>query len=43
MKMLAKMATVEVPPDEHVAPIRIPKATDGLAAADHHGPRHGRL
>ncbi len=27
MKMLAKMAQVEVPPDEHVAPIRIPKAT----------------
>ena len=43
MKMLAKMAMVEVPPDEHVAPIRIPKATDGLAAADHHGPRQRRL
>src|SRR6201991_5262803 len=28
MKMLAKMATVEVPPDEHVAPIRIPQATE---------------
>jgi ATP-binding cassette subfamily F protein 3 len=28
MKMLAKMATVEVPPDEFVAPIRIPKATE---------------
>ena len=27
MKMLAKMAEVEVPPDEHVAPIRIPEAT----------------
>src|SRR3954468_19584115 len=27
MKMLAKMAMVEVPPDEHVAPIRIPEAT----------------
>ncbi len=27
MKMLAKMAMVEVPPDEHVAPIRIPHAT----------------
>jgi ATP-binding cassette subfamily F protein 3 len=27
MKMLAKMAQVEVPPDEHVAPIRIPTAT----------------
>ncbi|MEI7791768.1 MAG: ATP-binding cassette domain-containing protein, partial [Alphaproteobacteria bacterium] len=27
MKMLAKMASVEVPPDEHVAPIRIPQAT----------------
>src|SRR5580698_2933628 len=27
MKMLAKMATVEVPPDEHVAPIHIPEAT----------------
>src|SRR3982751_2415435 len=27
MKMLAKMATVEVPPDEFVAPIRLPKAT----------------
>ena len=27
MKMLAKMANVEVPPDEHVAPIRIPQAT----------------
>ncbi|HMH65581.1 MAG TPA: ABC-F family ATP-binding cassette domain-containing protein [Rhizomicrobium sp.] len=27
MKMLAKMAMVDVPPDEHVAPIRIPKAT----------------
>ena len=28
MKMLAKMAQVEVPPDEFVAPIRIPKATE---------------
>jgi ATP-binding cassette subfamily F protein 3 len=28
MKMLAKMQTVEVPVDEHVAPIRIPQATD---------------
>jgi ATP-binding cassette subfamily F protein 3 len=28
MKMLAKMASVEVPPDEFVAPIRIPKATE---------------
>src|SRR6201996_4469712 len=27
VKMLAKMASVEVPPDEHVAPIRIPEAT----------------
>ncbi len=27
MKMLAKMATVEVPPDEFVAPIKIPPAT----------------
>jgi ATP-binding cassette subfamily F protein 3 len=27
MKMLAKMAQVDVPPDEHVAPIRIPEAT----------------
>jgi ATP-binding cassette subfamily F protein 3 len=27
IKMLAKMAQVEVPPDEHVAPIRIPEAT----------------
>ncbi|HEX3755441.1 MAG TPA: ATP-binding cassette domain-containing protein, partial [Rhizomicrobium sp.] len=27
MKMLAKMATAEVPVDEHVAPIRIPAAT----------------
>ncbi|MEY4965793.1 MAG: hypothetical protein RL274_1376 [Pseudomonadota bacterium] len=27
MKMLAKMAMVEVPPDEYVAPIRIPQAT----------------
>lgn len=27
VKMLAKMALVEVPPDEHVAPIRIPEAT----------------
>src|SRR6185295_15686228 len=27
MKMLAKLAMVEVPPDEHVAPIRIPQAT----------------
>src|SRR5215469_4476096 len=27
IKMLAKMAQVEVPPDEHVAPIRIPQAT----------------
>ena len=27
VKMLAKMAMVEVPPDEHVAPIRIPDAT----------------
>src|SRR5476649_2343009 len=27
MKMLAKMATVEVPPDEFVAPIKIPVAT----------------
>ncbi len=39
MKMLAKMANVEVPPDEHVAPIRIPQATLRLAAADHHGSR----
>ena len=43
MKMLAKMAMVEVPPDEHVAPIRIPEATPSLAAADHHGPRQRRL
>ncbi len=28
MKMLAKMASVEVPPDEFVAPIRIPTATE---------------
>jgi ATP-binding cassette subfamily F protein 3 len=28
MKMLAKMASVEVPPDEFVAPIRLPKATE---------------
>ena len=28
MKMLAKMAVVEVPPDEFVAPIRLPKATE---------------
>src|SRR5579872_2650444 len=27
VKMLAKMAMVEVPPDEHVAPIHIPEAT----------------
>jgi ATP-binding cassette, subfamily F, member 3 len=27
IKMLAKMALVEVPPDEHVAPIHIPEAT----------------
>src|ERR1700744_3703841 len=27
MKMLAKMATVEVPPDEFVAPIKLPAAT----------------
>src|ERR1700744_5164511 len=27
MKMLSKMALVEVPPDEHVAPIHIPEAT----------------
>jgi ATP-binding cassette subfamily F protein 3 len=27
MKMLAKMAAVEVPPDEYVAPIHIPEAT----------------
>jgi ATP-binding cassette subfamily F protein 3 len=27
MKMLAKLAMVEVPPDEHVAPINIPHAT----------------
>jgi ATP-binding cassette, subfamily F, member 3 len=27
MKMLAKMAAVEVPPDEYVAPINIPQAT----------------
>ena len=27
MKMLAKLAMVEVPPDEHVAPIHIPEAT----------------
>ena len=27
MKMLAKLAQVEVPPDEHVAPIHIPEAT----------------
>jgi ATP-binding cassette subfamily F protein 3 len=28
MKMLAKMGTVEIPVDEHVAPIRIPKPVD---------------
>ncbi|HEX2760461.1 MAG TPA: ABC-F family ATP-binding cassette domain-containing protein, partial [Rhizomicrobium sp.] len=28
VKMLAKLAQVEVPTDEHVAPIRIPEATD---------------
>src|SRR6266481_1117323 len=28
MKMLAKMQTIEVPVDEHVAPIRIPKPVD---------------
>jgi ATP-binding cassette subfamily F protein 3 len=28
MKMLSRMAVVDVPVDEHVAPIRIPKATD---------------
>jgi len=28
VKMLAKMASVEVPPDEFVAPIRIPQATE---------------
>ena len=28
MKMLAKLETVELPVDEHVAPIRIPKATE---------------
>jgi ATP-binding cassette subfamily F protein 3 len=28
MKMLAKMGTVEIPVDEHVAPIRIPKPLD---------------
>jgi ATP-binding cassette subfamily F protein 3 len=28
MKMLAKMQTMQLPVDEHVAPIRIPKATD---------------
>ena len=27
VKMLAKLATVEIPPDEHVAPINIPQAT----------------
>jgi ATP-binding cassette subfamily F protein 3 len=27
MKMLAKMQTIELPVDEHVAPIRLPKAT----------------
>ena len=33
MKMLAKMAVVEVPPDEHVAPIRIPAADRSQPAA----------
>ena len=28
VKMLAKLAMVEVPPDEHVAPINIPQATE---------------
>jgi len=28
MKMLAKMQTIEIPVDEHVAPIRIPKAVE---------------
>jgi ATP-binding cassette subfamily F protein 3 len=28
MKMLAKMQTIELPVDEHVTPIRIPKATE---------------
>ena len=38
MKMLAKMASVEVPPDEFVAPIRIPQATEAsppLITMDH--------
>ena len=39
MKMLAKLAAVEVPVDEHVAPIRIPKATPASPPLDHHGPR----
>ena len=43
MKMLAKMAVVEVPVDEHVAPIRIPEATGRQPAPDHHGPRQRRL
>ena len=33
MKMLAKMAVVEVPLDEHVAPIRIPDADRRQPAA----------
>ena len=47
MKMLAKMAVVDVPVDEHVAPIRIPEATRAsppLITMDHasvgYEPRH---
>ena len=43
MKMLAKMAVVDVPVDEHVAPIRIPEATKASPPLDHHGPGLGRL
>ena len=43
MKMLAKMALVEVPLDEHVAPIHIPAATPACAAAGHDGSRQRRL
>ena len=39
MKMLAKMQTIEVPVDEHVAPIRIPAAGRGQPAAHHHAQR----
>ena len=38
-----RLQTVDVPVDEHAAPIRLPEATPASPPLDHHGPRLGRL